>query len=100
MTRTTISLPPELLKKAKRAAADRDISMAEFIRGALEGWLARHPPKPHLGIAASDPTLPPVDYEAPVPPLRTFDHVMGRSEWAVDKKSTGRKAAKTGQQIG
>ncbi|HEY7270049.1 MAG TPA: CopG family transcriptional regulator [Dehalococcoidia bacterium] len=43
MTRTTISLPEELLKKARREAAARDISMAELVRRSLESALEQAP---------------------------------------------------------
>jgi len=43
MTRTTITLPERLLRKAKKAAAERDISMAELIRRAIEETLEETP---------------------------------------------------------
>jgi hypothetical protein len=36
MRRTTFTIPDDLLRRAKKAAADRDISMGELIRQALE----------------------------------------------------------------
>jgi metal-responsive CopG/Arc/MetJ family transcriptional regulator len=57
MTRTTVTLPPELLKKTKRAAAERDLSMAEFIRRALEDALEEYPRRfKSAGILASGET--------------------------------------------
>jgi len=73
-------------------AAEQGVSMAELVRETLEEKVAKKRPRPHLGIFASDPSLPPIDHEAPVPPCRTYDHIMGRGEWAVDKKPRGRKA--------
>ncbi len=43
MTRTQIQLPDELYKRAKRVAAQREISLAEMTRRGLELFLARVP---------------------------------------------------------
>jgi predicted transcriptional regulator len=54
MTRTTISLTPDLLRRLKTLAADRGISMAALIREALEEKTEAARPKPRsLGIAES-----------------------------------------------
>ncbi len=41
MTRTQIQLPDELYQRAKRFAAERELSMAEMTRRGLELFLAR-----------------------------------------------------------
>ena len=52
--RTTLVIPEELKKKAKRVAADRGVSMSELIREALEEKLRSHrPPLRIIGIAES-----------------------------------------------
>lgn len=54
MERTTISLPEDLLNRARRLAAERKTSMAALIREAVEETLARHSPRPRsLGVGAS-----------------------------------------------
>ena len=51
---TTLVIPEELKKKAKRVAADRGVSMSELIREALEEKLRSHrPPFRIIGIAES-----------------------------------------------
>ena len=44
MTRTQIQLPDDLSKRARRVAAQREISMAEMTRRGLELFLDRLPP--------------------------------------------------------
>jgi len=52
--RTTLSLPTVLLKRLRRAAADRGISMAALIREAIEDKVgAQQPRQRSLGIGAS-----------------------------------------------
>ncbi len=52
--RTTLSIPGPLLERARAAATERRISMAELVREALEEKLAAHRPAPRsLGIGAS-----------------------------------------------
>jgi predicted transcriptional regulator len=52
--RTTISLPPELLKRLKLMAAEQQTSMAALIRQALEEKVAAARPRPRsLGAGAS-----------------------------------------------
>jgi Ribbon-helix-helix protein, copG family len=43
MERTQIQLTPEQAKKVRRAAAERGISMAAYIRGAVEQRLSVEP---------------------------------------------------------
>ena len=57
MTRTTISLPEELLDRLRRVAAERRTSMASLIREAVEERLDAYSPRPRsLGIGASGAT--------------------------------------------
>jgi Arc/MetJ-type ribon-helix-helix transcriptional regulator len=54
MTRTTVSLPDELLNRIRQIALDRRTSMAELVRQALEELAARERPKPKsFGAGAS-----------------------------------------------
>lgn len=54
MTRTTISLPEDLLKRLRVLAAERGTSMAKLIREAVEKELTGERPRPRsLGIAES-----------------------------------------------
>ena len=46
MTRTTITIPEELLKRLKKIAHERDVSMAVIVREALEEMAAKHRPFP------------------------------------------------------
>ena len=46
MTRTQIQLPDELYQRAKRVAAERELSLAEMTRRGLELFLARYPDAP------------------------------------------------------
>ena len=46
MTRTQIQLPDELYQRAKRVAAERELSLAEMTRRGLELFLARFSDKP------------------------------------------------------
>jgi len=43
MTRTQIQLPDELYQRAKRFAAQRELSLAEMTRRGLELFLERYP---------------------------------------------------------
>jgi metal-responsive CopG/Arc/MetJ family transcriptional regulator len=57
MTRTTLSLPEELLQKIRVLAAERRISMAEFMRQAIEEKAIEARPKPRsIGAGASGRT--------------------------------------------
>lgn len=52
--RTTLSIPGPLLERLRVAAAERRVSMAEFVREALEEKLAARRPRPRsLGVGAS-----------------------------------------------
>jgi len=54
MKRTTISFEEPTLKRLRRVAAERDTSIAELIREAVEEKLERARPKPRsLGAGAS-----------------------------------------------
>jgi metal-responsive CopG/Arc/MetJ family transcriptional regulator len=54
MQRTTISVPEDLLKRLRLAAAERGTSMATLVREALEEAASRHRPKPRsIGAGAS-----------------------------------------------
>jgi len=54
MTRTTISIPEDLLKRLRLLAAERGVSMAELIRESLKEVVGRRRPRPRsLGIGAS-----------------------------------------------
>jgi metal-responsive CopG/Arc/MetJ family transcriptional regulator len=54
MERTTIVLPENLRKQARRAAAERGVSMSQLIREALEEKLRSERPKPKsIGIGYS-----------------------------------------------
>lgn len=46
MTRTQIQLPDSLFERAKRVAAEREVSLAELTRRGLELLLARYPSTP------------------------------------------------------
>ena len=57
MTRTTISLPDDLLKRLRSIALERGTSMAALIRQALEELSDSHRPKPKsIGMGASEYT--------------------------------------------
>ena len=46
MTRTQIQLPDELYREVKRIAAEREVSLAELVRRALETLLSHFPEHP------------------------------------------------------
>lgn len=57
MTRTTITISDELLKRLRKIATERDVSMATVIREALEEKVNTERPKLHfLGIGDSGHT--------------------------------------------
>ena len=57
MTRTTISVPVDLLKRLRVIAAEQRTSMAALIRQALEQVAAAHRPRPKsIGIGDSGHT--------------------------------------------
>ena len=45
VNRTTVVIPDELKRKARRIAAERGVSMGEFIREALEEKIRKSPRK-------------------------------------------------------
>jgi hypothetical protein len=47
MTRTQIQLPDALYERAKRVAAEREISLAELVRRGIELFLERLPAETH-----------------------------------------------------
>lgn len=54
MTRTTIVAEPELLAAVRRLARERGVSMAEFIREAIEDKVRETQPAPRsAGVATS-----------------------------------------------
>jgi hypothetical protein len=67
MVRTQIQLPDEIYRKAKRIAAQHEISLAEVVRRGLEHMIRVHPtstgpeetwtlpPPRHLGAFLSSP---------------------------------------------
>jgi hypothetical protein len=58
MMRTQIQLPDELYRRAKRFAAEREMSLAEMTRRGLELLLDRYPP---AGSPRQPWSLPRVD---------------------------------------
>lgn len=54
MERTTLTIPPDLRERLRRAAADRGVSMATIVREAIDEKLETVRPKPRsIGIGAS-----------------------------------------------
>lgn len=54
MARTTISLPDDLLRRARVVAAEEGTSMASLVREAVEERIGRYRPRPRsLGIGES-----------------------------------------------
>ncbi len=54
---TTITLPPDLLARLRRIAAEREISVEAVVREALEEKVSEHRPRPRsLGVGASGST--------------------------------------------
>lgn len=56
MDRTTIVLPRQLRDKVRRLAAERGVSMGEFMREAIAEKVEAQRPKPKLGIFDSGHT--------------------------------------------
>jgi hypothetical protein len=46
MVRTQVQLPDDLYRDAKRIAAEREITLAEVVRRALEHLVSIYPPRP------------------------------------------------------
>jgi plasmid stability protein len=54
MARTTISLPDDLLRRARVVAAEEGTSMASLVREAIEDKLAGYRPRPRsIGVGDS-----------------------------------------------
>lgn len=69
MTRTTVYLPDDLKLRVRRAAQQRGVSQARFIRDSLERSAADARPRPRGGfITATAPE--PIDWN-------TNDHLAG-----------------------
>ncbi len=52
--RTTVVIPPELQRKAKRVAAERGVSFGQLVREGLEKVVETHQPKPRaVGVVAT-----------------------------------------------
>jgi hypothetical protein len=87
MMRTVISMPEELHLRVKALAAERGISMAAFIREAVEEKALEKRPRPHLGIFESGYTdTAEKASEGRIRPSRRFERIMGRDEPSVDRK--------------
>ena len=77
MTRTQIQLPDALYKRAKRVAAERELSLAELTRRGLELFLDRFPdPTP----AASEWKLPRVSAGLKIRPGKLRDVVAAEED--------------------
>lgn len=70
MTRTQIQLPDELYRRAKRVAAERELSLAEMTRRGLELFLARCSDAPASKAAWSLPVVRCGGIKAPLARLR------------------------------
>jgi hypothetical protein len=47
--RTTVVIPEDLRKKARRVAAERGVSFGELVREGLQAIVETHQPKPRSG---------------------------------------------------
>ena len=72
MTRTQIQLPDELYQRAKRVAAERELSLAEMTRRGLELFLARSPEAPAAHANWSLPVVNCGGIKAPLAKLRSI----------------------------
>lgn len=72
MTRTQIQLPDELYRRAKRVAAERELSMAEMTRRGLELFLARFADSPPPKACWSLPVVNCGGIKAPLAKLRNI----------------------------
>jgi hypothetical protein len=77
MTRTQIQLPDELYLRAKRVAAQRELSMAEMTRRGLELFLARLADAP---ASAADWTFPVVNCGGTKVPLEKLHDISADEE--------------------
>ena len=81
MVRTQIQLPDDLYKRAKRFAAERELSLAEMTRRGLELFLARF----SENVATDEWTLPSVRCGGVKKPLAEL-----RAEARADEGDRGR----------
>ena len=79
MTRTQIQLPDELYRRAKRVAAERELSLAEMTRRGLELFLARFSDAPAFQAGWS---LPVVNCGGIKVPLARLRHIAADDEAA------------------
>jgi hypothetical protein len=79
MTRTQIQLPDALYQRAKRFAADREMSLAELTRRGLELLLERYPATPS---PAAKWRLPKVDGGGLRVPLGRLRELLAAEEAA------------------
>lgn len=70
MTRTQIQLPDELYQRAKRVAAERELSLAEMTRRGLELFLARFSDAPAPKAGWSLPKVQGGGIKVPLAKLR------------------------------
>ena len=77
MTRTQIQLPDALYKRAKRLAAERELSLAELTRRGLEMFLDRFPTD---ATTAAEWHLPQVNGGLKVAPGKLRDLVADEEE--------------------
>lgn len=77
MVRTQVQLPDELYARIKRLAEEREISLAELTRRALELLLDRYPPG---GLHRAKWTLPRVDGGGIAVPLDELREVVEQDE--------------------
>jgi len=77
MTRTQIQLPDALYDRAKRFAAERELSLAELTRRGLELFLDRFPAHAPAGKAWK---LPRVNGGLKVPPRQLRDVVADEED--------------------
>jgi hypothetical protein len=72
MTRTQIQLPDELYQRAKRVAAERELSLAEITRRGLELFLARFSDPPPSKAGWSLPVVNCGGIKVPIARLRNI----------------------------
>jgi hypothetical protein len=77
MTRTQVQLPDALYQRAKRFAAERELSLAELTRRGLELLLERYPAGP---AASAKWRLPQVDGGGLKVPLARLRTVLAEEE--------------------
>jgi hypothetical protein len=84
MTRTQIQLPDELYRRAKRFAAQRELSLAEMTRRGLELFLERYPDEEAQGKTWKLPTVKGGGIKVPLDQLHDIaaDDQAGRAKKA------------------